>query len=119
MSGKQVSDNICGSGMIAAFQQFFRQLRSGETYGSGGCRHGTYPLVEGAVLSGQITGREVLWVYATRSRSGNHIWSISNCSRGEWVYLSRRVTCDVLSLLTCVPEVATGRCSVDRSAVLA
>jgi CDP-paratose 2-epimerase len=96
---KQVRDNIHSVDLVEAFDQFFRNPRSGEVYNMGGGRFSNCSMLEAIELSEEITGRKLNWEYIPESRRGDHIWYISDVSRFKAHYPSWRMKYDVPSIL--------------------
>jgi CDP-paratose 2-epimerase len=96
---KQVRDNIHSVDLVHAFDQFFRNPRSGEVYNIGGGRFSNCSMLEAIDLSEEITGRKLMWEYVPESRRGDHIWYISDMSRFKSHYPAWRIKYDVPSIL--------------------
>jgi CDP-paratose 2-epimerase len=84
--GKQVRDNIHSADLIAAFDAFFQNPRSGEVYNIGGSRFSNCSMLEAIQLAEEVTGRELKWSYSETNRSGDHIWWISDVSKFQRDY---------------------------------
>jgi CDP-paratose 2-epimerase len=76
--GKQVRDNIHSFDVVRAMEEFARNPRPGEVYNLGGGRANSVSLLEAVALIGELTGREVQWVYRDEPRRGDHICYISD-----------------------------------------
>jgi CDP-paratose 2-epimerase len=89
--GKQVRDNIHSHDLIAAFDQFYRNPRSGEIYNMGGSRYANCSMLEAIGLCEEIAGKKSKYTYTEDNRSGDHIWYISDVSKFQrhypnWTY---------------------------------
>jgi len=79
---KQVRDNIHSSDVVRAFDEFARAPRAGgEVYNLGGGRSSNTSMIEAIAIAEELAGRTLDWKYEDRSRIGDHIWYISDCSR--------------------------------------
>jgi len=84
--GKQVRDNIHSHDLISAFDQFYRNPRSGEVYNMGGSRHSNCSMLEAISLCEEITGKKLNYSYDASNRSGDHIWYISDVAKFQLHY---------------------------------
>jgi CDP-paratose 2-epimerase len=84
--GKQVRDNIHSHDLVAMFWHFFNHPRSGEVYNAGGGRHSNCSIMEAIRLCEKTAGKKIEWSYSNRSRSGDHIWWISDTRKFESHY---------------------------------
>jgi CDP-paratose 2-epimerase len=96
---KQVRDNIHSNDLIRAFDEFFKNPKSGEVYNMGGGRYSNCSMVEAITLCEQISGNQLDWNYAEQNRQGDHIWWISDTSRFQEHYPSWKQKYDVPSIL--------------------
>jgi len=79
---KQVRDNIHSADYVSAVDHFFRAPRAGgEVYNIGGGRFCSCSVLEAIGLCEEMTGRRLDWQYSDTSRSGDHIWWISNTGK--------------------------------------
>jgi CDP-paratose 2-epimerase len=115
--GEQVRDNIHSLDLISAFEQFFRNPRSGEVYNIGGSRYSNCSMIEAIELCQRITGRELRWEYVETSRAGDHIWWISDVSRFQRHYPGWQLTYDVPAILKEIHAANAERWSLNASAV--
>ena len=76
--GKQVRDNIHSADLIRAFYEFFKAPRQGEVYNVGGGRYSNCSMLEAIQMCQEIAGKELNWTYSEQSRTGDHIWWISD-----------------------------------------
>ena len=76
--GKQVRDNIHSRDLVSAFYHFYKNPRNGEVYNMGGSRHSNCSMLEAIEMCRKITGKKLDWSYSEESRSGDHIWWISD-----------------------------------------
>jgi CDP-paratose 2-epimerase len=79
--GKQVRDNINSFDLIAAFEAFFENPRSGEVYNIGGGRPNSCSVLEAVEACEKITGKKLKAVYSDENRSGDHMWYISHLGK--------------------------------------
>jgi CDP-paratose 2-epimerase len=80
--GKQVRDVIHASDVIAAFHTFFQNpKRGGEVYNLGGGRDSNISILEAIELAQQITGNKLNYTYSDQSRTGDHIWYVTDTAR--------------------------------------
>jgi CDP-paratose 2-epimerase len=106
--GKQVRDNIHSADLIRAFDQFFRNPRSGEVYNLGGGRYSNCSMLEAIRLCQQITGKEFQSKYVEGNRKGDHIWWISDLSHFQSHYPEWKPAYDVPKILR---EIYDSTCS--------
>jgi CDP-paratose 2-epimerase len=76
--GKQVRDNIHSADLVSAFWEFFRAPRPGEVYNIGGGPTSNCSMLEAIAAVERLTGRNMQWIYDDSSRSGDHIWWVSD-----------------------------------------
>jgi len=107
--GKQVRDNIHSADLIAAFDAFFSNPRSGEVYNVGGGRDSNCSMMEAIELSEEITGRPMSWQYSETNRIGDHIWWISSNERFRSHYPAWRIRRTVPMILREIYEQNGGR----------
>jgi CDP-paratose 2-epimerase len=93
--GKQVRDNIHSADLISAFDNFFRAPRFGEVYNMGGSRFSNCSMREAIQICERLTGRPLDWCYRETSRTGDHIWWISDVSKFRSHYPNWRLRYDV------------------------
>lgn len=79
--GKQVRDNIHAADLVGAMWAFFRHPRSGVVYNLGGGRSSNCSMLEAIAACERLTGRRLAWRYAETSRTGDHVWWISDTRR--------------------------------------
>lgn len=96
---KQVRDNIHSNDLIRAFDEFFKNPKSGEVYNMGGGRYSNCSMVEAITLCEQISGNQLDWNYVEQNRQGDHIWWISDTSRFQEHYPSWKQKYDVPAIL--------------------
>jgi CDP-paratose 2-epimerase len=96
---KQVRDNIHSNDLIRAFDEFFKNPRSGEVYNMGGGRYSNCSMVEAIALCEQISGNQLDWNYVEQNRQGDHIWWISDISRFQKHYPSWKQKYDLPAIL--------------------
>ena len=93
--GKQVRDNIHSADLISAFEQFFRNPRRGEVYNMGGGRFSNCSMLEAIHICEELTGREMDWRYSETSRTGDHIWWVSDVGKFQQHYPGWKLTHNV------------------------
>ncbi len=76
--GKQVRDNIHSYDLVRAFWRFYEKPRIGEVYNMGGSRFSNCSVLEAIHLIEKISGRKLSYTLSETSRSGDHIWYISD-----------------------------------------
>jgi CDP-paratose 2-epimerase len=79
--GKQVRDNIHSYDLVNAFHHFYQNPRIGEVYNIGGGRFSNCSMLEAVQLCEEIADKKLDWTYSESSRSGDHIWWISDVDR--------------------------------------
>ena len=84
--GKQVRDNIHSYDLIAAFDCFYQNPRSGQVYNIGGGRQNSCSVLEAIGVCEKISGRKMNYVYSDNNRSGDHIWYISSLKKFQTHY---------------------------------
>jgi CDP-paratose 2-epimerase len=111
--GKQVRDNIHSFDLVEAFWQFVQAPRCGEIYNMGGGRFANCSVLEAIALFERVTGKPMNWSYSDASRTGDHIWWISDTTKFEKHYPAwqRRV-----SLEKTVREIVAGASERHRRA---
>lgn len=118
---KQVRDNIHSADLIRAFDQFFKQPRSGEVYNMGGSRHSNCSMLEAISLCEGITGKPFQARYVDENRRGDHIWWISDVSRFQQHYPGWKIQFDVPQILLEIYELNVERwrsqCSIAARAI--
>lgn len=107
--GKQVRDNIHSADLIGCFHQFFLAPRSGEVYNIGGGRFSNASMLEAIALCEEISGRPLRWTYNEQSRTGDHIWWISDNSKFAGQYPGWRQKYDVKAILGEIYDYNQGR----------
>jgi CDP-paratose 2-epimerase len=88
---KQVRDNIHSYDLVNAFWHFFQSPRSGAVYNMGGSRHSHCSMLEAIRLTEQLCGRQMSYSLSDDSRSGDHIWWVSDVRKFQdhypgWAY---------------------------------
>jgi CDP-paratose 2-epimerase len=84
--GKQVRDNIHSYDLVNMFQHFYTNPRPGEVYNAGGGRFSNCSLLEAIQLCEEISGKKMNYTYSHNSRTGDHIWYISDTTKFETHY---------------------------------
>jgi CDP-paratose 2-epimerase len=93
--GKQVRDNIHSADLVRAFDAFFRQPRPGEVYNIGGGRKSNCSMQEAIRICEEVAERPLEWEYVESSRTGDHIWWISDLGKFASHYPQWQLTYDV------------------------
>jgi CDP-paratose 2-epimerase len=97
--GKQVRDNIHSYDLVNAFHHFHRNPRAGEVYNIGGGRFSNCSMLEAIELCEEIAGRSLDWTYSESSRSGDHIWWISDMNKFRSHYPDWKPEYDIRDIL--------------------
>jgi CDP-paratose 2-epimerase len=97
--GKQVRDNIHSADLVSAFEQFIRAPRAGEVYNMGGSRFSHCSMLEAIALCEEISGRKLKTTYVEASRTGDHIWWVSDVSKFQRHYPDWKPTKTVRDIL--------------------
>jgi CDP-paratose 2-epimerase len=84
---------------VRAFDEFFRNPRSGEVYNIGGGRESNCSMLEATELCERITGWPFDCKYVDENRRGDHIWWISDLSRFQSHYPAWKIEFDVTRIL--------------------
>lgn len=84
--GKQVRDNIHAEDLVQMFWQYHQHPRPGEVYNAGGSRHSNCSIREAVALCEELLGEPMDVVYQNESRSGDHIWYISDVRKFQSHY---------------------------------
>lgn len=98
-NGKQVRDNIHSYDLINMFWHYYQKPRIGEVYNAGGSRHSNCSMAEAIQMCEEMTGKKMNYVLSDDSRSGDHIWYISDIRKfqehyPEWSY--KYNMCDIM-----------------------
>ncbi len=107
--GKQVRDNIHSADLIAAFDAFFRNPRSGEVYNIGGSRFSNCSMIEAIQICEQISGKQLNWEYKETNRIGDHIWWVSDVSKFQSHYPEWSLKHDINSILSQIHDASVER----------
>ena len=107
--GKQVRDNIHSRDLVNAVWHFFQAPRSGAVYNIGGSRFANCSMLEAIEMCERISGNTLSWTYSEESRTGDHIWWISDISRFRQDYPGFELTYDIEQILTELHENGRGR----------
>ncbi|MEK7166497.1 MAG: NAD-dependent epimerase/dehydratase family protein [Patescibacteria group bacterium] len=84
--GKQVRDNIHSFDLVNAFYHVYQKPRMGEVYNMGGSRHSNISILEAIGKVEKILDRKAKIKYLDQSRSGDHIWYVSDVSKFQAHY---------------------------------
>jgi len=96
--GKQVRDNIHASDVIAAFDAFASNPRSGEVYNLGGARNSNISMLEAIEKTEKLLGKKANVTLVDESRIGDHIWYVSSMEKFKQHYpeWSHQYDCDAI-----------------------
>jgi CDP-paratose 2-epimerase len=97
--GKQVRDNIHSHDLVNALYHFYQDPRVGEVYNIGGGRFSNCSMLEAVRLCEEIADTELDWSYCESSRSGDHIWWISDVGKFKSHYPNWTLEYDVRDIL--------------------
>lgn len=111
--GKQVRDNIHSKDLVNAFWQYYENPRCGEVYNMGGSRHANVSVLEAIRIIKEISGYKVPYTISETSRSGDHIWYISDVRKFQSHYPKWHYTYDIKNTLT--EMIAAAEKSKDKS----
>jgi CDP-paratose 2-epimerase len=90
--GKQVRDNIHASDLVEMFRHFHENPRPGEVYNAGGGRSSSISVLEALDATSAALGKKAHYQYCENSRTGDHIWYISDCRKFEAHYPGWKAT---------------------------
>lgn len=76
--GKQVRDNIHSKDLVEAFWEFYKKPKKGEIYNLGGGRENSCSVLEAIKKIESISGNRMKYSLVKQSRTGDHIWYITN-----------------------------------------
>jgi CDP-paratose 2-epimerase len=93
--GKQVRDNIHSADLIRAFDCFFRNPRVGEVYNIGGSRFSNCSMLEAIAICEELAGRPLRYAYSDASRTGDHVWWVSDVRKFRSHYPEWTLTYDI------------------------
>jgi CDP-paratose 2-epimerase len=77
---------------VRAFWHFFEAPRSGEAYNLGGGRYANCSILEAIAIVERLVGKPLNWSYSESSRTGDHIWWISDTRKFEAHYPDWRLS---------------------------
>ena len=98
--GKQVRDNIHSSDLVRSFWHFYRAPRIAAVYNLGGSRHSNCSTLEAIDLIENLSGERMSYSISDHTRSGDHIWWISDISKFQNDYPEWSYQFDLKSILT-------------------
>jgi CDP-paratose 2-epimerase len=107
--GKQVRDNIHSHDLVSAFWEFFQSPRAGAVYNMGGSRHSNCSMIEAIRMTEEMTGRKMNYRLSEQSRSGDHIWWISDVRKFQNDYPRWSYKYDQRSILQAIVDATTER----------
>lgn len=79
--GKQVRDNIHAYDVVTAFNEFYKNPKSGVIYNIGGGRKSNCSILEAAILINELYGTEIELEFDSEPRIGDHQWYITDMSK--------------------------------------
>lgn len=106
--GKQVRDNIHAFDLVNAFWHFYQNPRCGEVYNIGGSRHSNCSMLEAIDLIYELSGCRLKYALSSDSRTGDHIWWISDVRKFQGHYPGWQYKHNLTSIVTEIIA-ATGR----------
>ncbi len=108
-AGKQVRDNMHACDLVSAFWEFYRAPRPGEFYNIGGSRHSNCSVLEAIEIAERLTGRRISHSVVDETRTGDHIWWISDVRKFQGHYPDWRYRYDLETIMKEICEVACER----------
>ena len=109
--GKKVRDVIHVSDLAAAFVEFVKHPRTGETYNLGGGRRTNCSVIEAIELAQAVTRKRMNWSYLSAMRTGEPVWWIGDNSKFEAHYPGWGMTYDLERIFEEVHEANLDRWS--------
>lgn len=97
--GKQVRDNIHSFDLVNAFWHFFQNPKPGAVYNMGGSRHSNCSVLEAISYVEELSGKRLHYTISDHSRSGDHIWWISDVRKFQRDYPAWAYRYDLTSIL--------------------
>lgn len=79
--GKQVRDNIHADDLAKAIHEVVKAPRPGEIYNIGGEADNSISVLEAINRAERVTGKKMNWDYVDESRTGDHIWYVSDMTK--------------------------------------
>lgn len=101
---KQVRDNIHSADLIQAFHTFFKDPKSAQVYNMGGGLFSNASMIEAIELCERIADRKLNYTYNDSSRTGDHIWWISDTRKFSRHYPEWNPKYDVPAILKQIYE---------------
>ncbi len=98
--GKQVRDNIHSFDLVNAFWSFFQNPRPAAVYNMGGSRHSNCSVLEAISLIQKIAGKSLSFTVEETSRSGDHIWWVSDVRKFQQHYPDWEYRYDLNAILS-------------------
>lgn len=97
--GKQVRDNIHSKDLINAFWEYFKSPKYGEVYNMGGSRHSNISMLEAIQKIEEFSGKKLDYSISNESRSGDHIWYISDVRKFQQHYPNWKYEYDINGII--------------------
>jgi CDP-paratose 2-epimerase len=89
---KQVRDNIHSEDVARFMLAFARNPRCGEVYNLGGGRDNSCSMLEAFSMAAEVSGRQQIWTYVEKNRTGDHICYYSDLSKMKAHYPGWNIT---------------------------
>jgi len=97
--GKQVRDNIHSLDVITAFDEFFKNPKSGEVYNIGGSLYSNCSILEAIYLLEEKSGKKLNYTLVDNVREGDHRWYISDMRKFKEHYPSWKHTYSISDII--------------------
>jgi CDP-paratose 2-epimerase len=98
--GKQVRDNIHSFDVAQFIWEFIQAPRIAEVYNLGGGKENSISIMEAFKKIESISGKNMLWKYIDKPRSGDHIVYYSNLNKIKTHYPNWRITKNIDDIFT-------------------
>lgn len=103
--GKQVRDNIHSHDLISAFWYFFKNPIPGAVYNIGGSRFSNCSVIEAIRMIEELSDYRLNYTVSDQTRSGDHIWWISDVRKFQVEYPEWSVQYDIERILSEIIDV--------------
>jgi len=90
--GKQVRDNVHAADVASFMYEFWKSPRVAEVYNLGGGKSNSCSLLEAFRMSGEATGRKMIWRYVDENRVGDHICYYSDLRKMQMHYPNWKIS---------------------------
>ena len=91
-NGKQVRDNVHAADVASFMYEFWKSPRVAEVYNLGGGKSNSCSLLEAFRMSGEATGRKMIWRYVDENRVGDHICYYSDLRKMQMHYPNWKIS---------------------------